>query len=257
MISIKNRFYIYFFSCILLATFPLLKVSGKTASLQRADSLYEQGNYLEATKEYEDVIDTNPSFVAYYNLGNSYYRQKQLGKAILNYERAIRRNPTSADVRFNLALCKSKAIDSYDTRSNFFFIDWLQKLRDKLSTNQWGRLGLLLAVLASLFFYIFIRNKSVARRKFFFTIFMVSIIFFVVVNALAYWQWHDYNRIKQGVIIVEQETLYSSPDNSAKSLSEIHEGTIVNVNNKKEGWLFITLPDESAGWITADALEII
>ena len=46
----------------------------------------------------------------YYNLGNSYYKNKNIAKAVLNYERALLMNPGDADIRFNLEMARSKQL---------------------------------------------------------------------------------------------------------------------------------------------------
>ncbi|MDE6126918.1 MAG: tetratricopeptide repeat protein, partial [Muribaculaceae bacterium] len=56
---------------------------------QQADSAYAADNFTLAEKLYlkaasEQGVSTN----LFYNLGNAYYRQGNLGKAIVNYERA-------------------------------------------------------------------------------------------------------------------------------------------------------------------------
>ncbi len=47
----------------------------------------------------------------YYNLGNTYYRQGKLGKAILNYRKAQRLIPRNSDLDANLKLVKSSTED--------------------------------------------------------------------------------------------------------------------------------------------------
>src|SRR4026208_2317333 len=67
--------------------------------------LYEQENYVEAIRVYENVINKNGySAQVNYNLGNAYYKTNQVGKAIINYERALQLDPTDGDIRYNLDL---------------------------------------------------------------------------------------------------------------------------------------------------------
>ena len=56
-----------------------------------ANQFYKEGKYLEAIKAYEEIVDDGglESGAIYYNLGNSYFRLRNLGKTILNYEHQI------------------------------------------------------------------------------------------------------------------------------------------------------------------------
>ena len=44
------------------------------------------------------------SWELYYNLGNAFYKNRQIGPAILNYEKARKLAPNNEDVLFNLEL---------------------------------------------------------------------------------------------------------------------------------------------------------
>ena len=43
---------------------------------------------------YSAIAADGPSTVVYYNLGNAYYRNDNIGKAVVAYERALRIDPT-------------------------------------------------------------------------------------------------------------------------------------------------------------------
>ena len=52
---------------------------------KKGNEFYELGQYQEAIKNFEEIIDNGyESWELYYNLGNAYFKNKQLGKAILN-----------------------------------------------------------------------------------------------------------------------------------------------------------------------------
>jgi tetratricopeptide (TPR) repeat protein len=69
-----------------------------STQIQAQDSLFKQANENYAKKEYDgaivcyrQLIDTGyQDAVLYYNLGNAYFKNEQLGTAILWYERACR-----------------------------------------------------------------------------------------------------------------------------------------------------------------------
>ena len=87
-----------------------------------ADSLYQKGKYPEAAQAYEHLLQEGEHADLYYNLGNAYYRMNDIGRCILNYERAALRDPGNSDIQFNLALARTKTIDKIGDDSSFFII---------------------------------------------------------------------------------------------------------------------------------------
>ena len=81
----------------------------ESLSRQAAVSLFVKGNYAYGKGDYEGAVRFYEQILTggmlsgpvYYNLANSYFRRQDLGRAILNYERALRMMPRDEDVRFN------------------------------------------------------------------------------------------------------------------------------------------------------------
>ena len=70
---------------------------------------YKEGDFARSIEMYEGIIKAGKaSGNLYYNLANAYYRHGDLGKAILNYERAKRVLPRDGDINFNYKYVLSK-----------------------------------------------------------------------------------------------------------------------------------------------------
>ena len=77
-------------------------------SKEVGDSAYANGDYQAAIDVYQAILaDNSVSPEIFYNLGNAYYKTSEIGKAILNYERALLLDPSDSDIRFNLELAQS------------------------------------------------------------------------------------------------------------------------------------------------------
>ena len=64
-------------------------VSASAVTKNNADTEYQKGNYQQAIRDYEEILNNyGVSAEVYYNLGNAYYRTDNITKAVLNYERA-------------------------------------------------------------------------------------------------------------------------------------------------------------------------
>ncbi|MDE7124928.1 MAG: tetratricopeptide repeat protein, partial [Muribaculaceae bacterium] len=78
--------------------------SSATDLVAQADSAYTSEDYRTAAKLYTRAIEEDgASATVLYNLGNTYFRMGSIGKSILNYERALKLNPSFKDARTNLA----------------------------------------------------------------------------------------------------------------------------------------------------------
>ena len=76
------------------------------AAYNLGNTLYEQGRYEEALRQYQNSIGstTDPEVLseAYYNLGNAHVQNKKLGEGIEAYKKALELNPNDNDAIANL-----------------------------------------------------------------------------------------------------------------------------------------------------------
>jgi Ca-activated chloride channel family protein len=86
------------------------KASDLKARFNLGDSLYKEGRYQESQKVFESLTASSvPKGLresAYYNLGNSFFKQEDYKGAIGAYEEALKIDPKDKDAQFNLELAK-------------------------------------------------------------------------------------------------------------------------------------------------------
>ena len=115
----------------LLAVF-VLSFSTLFAQNPVVDSLVAKGNkaflnkdYDTAISDYQKVLDQGyESSVLYYNLGNAYYKKGIMGRAILNYEKGLKLDPTNEDLIYNLKIANAHIVDKIDKVPEFFLLRW-------------------------------------------------------------------------------------------------------------------------------------
>ena len=83
------------------------------ATYNLANSLYKQGNFEEAIRQYQAVTGMNNENKddlarAYHNMGNSYLQGDKLDEAIEAFKSSLRNNPNDFDVKYNLAWTQNK-----------------------------------------------------------------------------------------------------------------------------------------------------
>ena len=97
----------------LLLTMTVLspKVTADATAVDAANQLYSAGHYGEAIQLYETQVARGvQDSVLFYNLGNAYFQKGDVGRAVLNLERAAQLNPRDADIANNLALVREPAV---------------------------------------------------------------------------------------------------------------------------------------------------
>ena len=229
-----------------------------STNMEDADNAYMQENYQEAAELYEQALQSGANADVYYNLGNTYYRLKDMGRAVLNYERALLLDPANEDIQYNLDICKSKLSDQFNKPSEMFFITWLKDVVFSKNADEWGTLGIIFFILVFLFWGAFRYGRSIVVKK---TGFFIALLFFVtaiLMNVAAFFSYFAYADDNRAVIIVESSFYKGSNDKDAP-LRMLNPGTTVEVmQENSKGWWEVILPNGKKGWIEQDrALKII
>ena len=116
------------------------------SDFEAANTAYAEGRYAEAAAGYEELLTEQQNAMLYYNAGNAYFKQGELAKAILNYERALRLDPNHKDAKFNLEFAQSKITDNIEEH-DFFLSIWAQTIRNSMREHTWTILSIVLFIL--------------------------------------------------------------------------------------------------------------
>lgn len=251
--SIRNIFilFVVFSSLFLEAGFAIN--NQETSAFQRANVYYEQGNFDEAIKQYNSILENgSESGNLYYNLGNCYFKKGQLGKALLNYEKARRFIPLDKDLESNYAYACSliKGQSAVSKKSlpiralnNFFEKITLDGLTILLSALY---ILILIAILISLFFK--------PCKKHALTLACLMGLFFIVCFAALREKIAILN--KEAIVINEQVDAKFEPKDSATTHFTLYEGMKAEVIFSKDNWHKVRRQDNKNGWIENSALAI-
>ena len=229
---------------------------------ETAAQAYRNQDYKESIALYEALIGqgithNKVSAQLYYNLGNAYFRDNQLGKAILNYERALLLDPGDGDVRHNLRFAQNRTVDRIDIAADLFLANWFRGIRNVFSSNQWAATGIILFILFLVCVGVYLFIRLLWARK---TAFYAGIVLFVLMitaNVFAFSQKNERSRNNSAIVMTGAATVNASPDTGSNQLFELHEGTKVKIRNRDGNWFEIRIPDGSIGWIHQQDVEII
>ena len=245
-------------SIILYSAFASLSAqSNLEADWKKAEDLYAKKQYAEAADLYAEMFQYGESVALYYNYANSLYKSNQLGLAILNYERALRLDPTNDDIKFNLEFVNKMKTDKIEPLERFFLSEWMVALSRLLTSNQWAYASIIsfifMLVLALL--YLFGRKVWLRKFSFFTAIFLLFFSVFTMVNAFKVKNYIENN--PEAIVLAGSVSVKSSPDDNGTEVFVIHEGTKVNVLSTIANWSEVRLADGNIGWLQSYLIEKI
>jgi len=224
----------------------------------KAQSAYEQGEYESAAYQFEQLaVAFNGAPDIYYALGNCYYKQQMFAKAILNYERCLKHDPSNEDAKTNLEMAQLNCVDKIESIQPVIFVSWSNALRDSLSVDGWSKLSiaffLLFLVCVACFFFL----RKVALRKTGFYGAVVMLALFVVALCYAHAQNNRWLSHDEAIVMAPTVTLRSTPAESGTQLLIIHEGLKVHIRQDLSGWSEVELSDGNVGWMPTSQLAVI
>jgi tetratricopeptide (TPR) repeat protein len=216
--------------------------------------------YRQALYRFEAIIEagrgTNGKLL--YNIGNTYYRLGDIGRAILFYRRAQLLTPADANLKHNLRYVRSQRIDIIPSRQDSRLFRTLFLWHFSLSPR------------VKLFFFIaafwgtclltahaFLQPNRRKRWKRIFLAFWSGIALMMSVSLIV-----DEIRLctlNDGVITAE-EVVARKGDGIAYQRSfvdPLHQGTEFELLEDRAGWYYIELEDGRTGWIPASAAEMV
>ncbi len=234
------------------------KITSLLPSKAVADSAYQQGNFAEAIRLYEEILTQGEAAEIYYNLGNSYYKADHIAKAILNYERALLLKPGNEDIRANLEIARHKTVDKVDAIPELFIVAWKNDLVNSMSMDAWAKWGVFFFFLLIGSLYLFFFSKKTGIKKGGFTAAMVCIVLVVVCNLFANQQHKVLTDRIHAIVMSPSVTVRSTPSETGTSLFILHEGHKVQIkDNSMRAWKEIVLEDGKVGWIAISDIEVI
>lgn len=249
----------HIFSTILflLATTTLC---GQTPSelASRADDSYRMGDYTAAIENYEAVIASGmASADLYYNLGNAYYRDGQMARSILNYERAIRLKPNMADAKENLALANSHITDRITQLPQLFIVRWVDWLCSAVTPSAWRVVWLVLLALLGVAIVLLRLGRDTAIRKAGLIGIIALAVLLIVATLLLVGSTNHYNAHDEAIIMEHTITIKGSPEQQSVDKMLLHEGTKVDVLDMYSEWTKIRIADGTTGWCLSETIERI
>ncbi|MDD5774501.1 MAG: tetratricopeptide repeat protein [Candidatus Omnitrophica bacterium] len=252
MASIRTYMRRAIIAAFLLAVWP--GQSAFAGSFQDANLFYKNEQYDRAIETYEKVLqDGFESGELYYNLGNSYFKKGDLGRAVLNYERAKIFIPHDGDLRSNHNFVRG--ILNVPARSGAapWFFRWLDRSFDGFALN--GLTILVSALWISILILLSLMLWLTGLRK---TAVPLAGILGVVLILCSLALSRKAGFYERGAVVVAQgvEAKFE-PRQEATTHFSVPEGSSVYVLDRSADWAKVRRPDAKIGWVPAASIEAI
>ena len=232
-------------------------LSLQAITIEEANIAYQNGDFSEASALYEQLLEEGSAPELYYNLGNAYYKQNEIGKSILNYERALRLRPFYADAKYNLAIATERIVDKVEDTQNSFLIVWMNSLIHLMNSNAWAYVSILCFVITAVCFLVFAFSRRLTLRKSAFHLAWIILLLCVLSGVFSAVSYHRFTSRSEAIVMQGVATVKSSPDVSGTDLFILHEGIKVTIKDSLGKWDEIVLPNGHRGWIEHAMLERI
>ncbi|MCK5082259.1 MAG: hypothetical protein KAR31_05070 [Candidatus Omnitrophica bacterium] len=214
---------------------------------------YKDGKYDEAIAKYNEIIEGGrESGAVYYNLGNSYFREVDMGKTVLNYERAKRLIPRDSDLNFNSRYVSSRT-DGYSNGKTTSFLDRAVRSCIEFYTIDEMVMVILitvfvLGVIVLLSLYLnWPRPLSQAM-----TVFLALIAVVYTTGIVVKVQY-----ARNLAVVVTTAESYFEPRTDSTVHFKLSEGAKARVIRSELGWVKVERLDGKVGWVPLDVLEKI
>ncbi|HWY37801.1 MAG TPA: tetratricopeptide repeat protein [Bacteroidia bacterium] len=222
-----------------------------------AAKAYSKQQYKQSITFYEKILaGGNTSSALYYNLGNAYYKDNQLGKAIYNYELAKKLSPNDDDIKNNLQIANSKIIDKIESKENFFAGAIRSGVYTLFSTNGWARVTIFSLLFGLVFLFIFIVSKNLLLKRSGFFISVICLVIFLTSFSIGYAALHDLTKKTRAIVTGQVVQVLSAPTDGSKSKFSLHEGTKLTVLSTNDEWTSVQLANGNEGWIRTRQLGL-
>lgn len=223
--------------------------------LEESNPEMAREQYERALLHYERIVreDGVRNGSLYYNIGNTYFRLGDIGRAILNYERATLYMSGNENVKANLEYARSRRIDRVELEESerifktLFFLHYDVPLRIKfiIFTSLFALLWIFAAL--RLFLDLPALRVLIIMPAVLSGLFLLSIVVEVV----------DSVRNPEGVVTAREVIARKGDAETYQpSFTEpLHSGTEFVLVEERTGWLHIELEDGSQCWIPAHTGE--
>jgi tetratricopeptide (TPR) repeat protein len=217
----------------------------------QGNAAYSSGDYPGAIAAYRQALESADHPHLRYNLSNAYFKNGQIGLAVIQLRRARDLAPRDPDIAHNLEFLRSFRVDKTASQAGP-----LEQALDRIFTYFSSREAAFMAGLCFLLGAGFLSLFIVAGPRW--ALFpaataILGFAYFLAVTQL----WQAERRAKPAAIIAKETSALSGPGDDFKEILLLHDGTEVKIKEKRGDYLLVQLPGGLGGWVPQGAVESV
>lgn len=150
------------------------------AWFEQANAAYNEGNYQSALDLYNNIVEAEQESVPlYFNLGNTYYKMGTYPMAIYYYEKALKLDPSNADVKTNLEIANLAIADKIESIPQSFIVKGWNNVKNMFSSDAWATVSIISFAILLVALFLFLRVRRMGLRKAGFFVGILALLVFV------------------------------------------------------------------------------
>ena len=207
---------------------------------EKANDFYEHQNYDSAQAYYEKIASADiTNGAVYYNLGNTYFRQKKIGLALLYFEKARKLLPNDQDVMANIRFAQTVIVDRIPEPQQSFMETVFRYLHNLITLHaQLWLLFIFITALSALF--VAGLHASAGLRLWIIYSSSILIIVTVLCGLSAGIKIYANSHVTYGIELSDSVDAKNQP-NGNKVLFTVHEGTKFRIRQQLGEWCLVSL----------------
>jgi tetratricopeptide (TPR) repeat protein len=213
---------------------------------------YEKGNYREAARTFEGLLEAGFTTAAvYYNLGNAHHHLGERAAALRAWEMARRLAPRDPDVRWNIALVEKNLQDKPEGTDGFRPARWLGA---RIRVFRDGEIAFAFSAAATLLILAVLAAALLPGRRAALRRLALPLLGAFAVAGACVWVRRD-ERLRPLAFVGDEEVYVRyGPSNDATRAFLLHEGARVALEKESGQWVFVRFGARQAGWVPRDAV---
>ncbi len=238
-------------------TFLNRGVTADTAAVDAANQLYATNHYAEAAQIYEQQLERGvEDSMLYFNLGNAYFQQGDLGRAVLNYQRAAHLDPRDADIQANLELARAQTTELFAAEPSGPMAV-LADLTGWLTLNETAVIVLGFWFLLS-FIILARRQSQTDKSNKWLGYVVVIVVALLLISGLSLGSRAILEQTQpEGVVIAPTVAVSSGPGLDLATGMNLLSGTEINVVETQGEWVRVKSPGSTQNWLPVNAVQTI
>ena len=250
-----KRKFLFFALAVSLTAAAVCEAVTDADRMNEGNAAYRAGNWSLAVKKYSGITVNNADL--FYNRANAHFKNGQVGKAIVYYNRALRIKPRNTDIQKNLGSARLARADKIETEIKPRVVKVVEAGYRALSMNEHAAIAIALFTgLAALLFGVVTLGDGKTRTRLK-NLAAATATLLAIEAAITGIKTYSEAVTKIGVVIVQTATALDSPSAGSETAFVLHDGAEVILGRRENGFIQLKLQTGWTGWLPENAVEKI